>query len=145
MRRTAGSTRVSRLYVLMTMVKPNLECKVSSGFRVWGYLHFLDYKLFFAWRVTRGGRGEVSPVHFWKLEKSAQIWRKITLIVVIYGYNFSFKMKFLRVSKGKHVDFFPAWPFFLVLLVNVYQSAITRRKLPCPKKFLVTRLYTYRR
>ena len=31
-------------------------------------------------------------------------------------------------------------PFFIVLWVNVYQSALIRRKLPCPKIFLVTRL-----
>ena len=31
-------------------------------------------------------------------------------------------------------------PFFIVLWVNVYQSALIRRKLPCPKIFLATRL-----
>ena len=37
-------------------------------------------------RVTRGGReGEVSPALFRKLEKSALIWGKNVLIVVIYG------------------------------------------------------------
>ena len=50
-------------------------------------------------RVTRGG--EVPPALFRKLEKSALIWRKNALIVVICEYNFSFKMKFLRVSRGK--------------------------------------------
>ena len=65
-------------------------------------------------RVTRGGGGEVSPALFQKLEKSALIWRKNALIVVIYGYNFSFKMKFLRVSRGKTRRFFPARPFFRI-------------------------------
>ena len=60
-------------------------------------------KLFPLRRVTRGGEGggEVSPALFRKLEKSALIWRKNALIVVIYGYDFSFKMRFLRVSRGK--------------------------------------------
>ena len=59
------------------------------------------------WRcVTTGGRGEVSPALFQKLEKSALILRKNALIVVIYGYNFSFKMRFLRVSREKNRIFF---------------------------------------
>ena len=49
-------------------------------------------------RVTRGGGREVYPALFQKLEKSALIWGKNALIVVIYGQNFSFKMKSLRVS-----------------------------------------------
>ena len=36
-------------------------------------------------RVTRGWRGEVSPVLFRKLEKSTLIWIKNALILVIYG------------------------------------------------------------
>ena len=39
-----------------------------------------------------------------KLEKNA-------LIVVIYGYNFSFKMNFLRVSRKKNRRFFPCGAF----------------------------------
>ena len=40
----------------------------------------------------------------------------------------------------KSPKFFPAGPFFLVLQLNVYWSALILRNLPCPKKFLVTRL-----
>ena len=62
--------------------------------------------------VTRGGGGgEVSPALFRKLENSALIWRKNALIVVSYGYNFSFKTKFLRVSSGKTRRFFPCGAF----------------------------------
>ena len=43
-------------------------------------------------------------------------------------------MKFLRVSGEKTGDFFPAGPFFIMLSVNVYLSALIPRKLPCPKK-----------
>ena len=58
-----------------------------------------------------GGGGEVSPAVFKKLEKIVLIWRKNALIVVIYGYNFSFKMKFLRVSRGKTCRFLPYGAF----------------------------------
>ena len=40
----------------------------------------------------------------------------------------------------KYPKFFPAGPFFLVLQLNVYRSAHILRNLPCPEKFLVTRL-----
>ena len=93
-------------------------------------------------RVTRAGRGEVSPALFENWKKSALIQRKHALTVVIYAYIFSIKMKFLRVSRGK--DFFPAGPFFLVLQVNVYRSTLIRRKLLCPKKFLFTHLQDFK-
>ena len=51
-----------------------------------------------------------------------------------------FKMKLLRVSRGKNRKLLPAGPFFILLLVNVYRSRVIPRKLPCPKKFLVARL-----
>ena len=40
----------------------------------------------------------------------------------------------------KSPKFFPAGPFFLVLQLNVYRSALILRNLPCPDKFLLTRL-----
>ena len=43
-------------------------------------------------RVTRMGRGKVSPALSLKLEKSALILGKNAPIVVIYGSNFSLKM-----------------------------------------------------
>ena len=49
-------------------------------------------------------------------------------------------MQFLRVSRKK-TEIFPAGQnLFLVLYMIVYQSALIPRKLPNPKKFLVTRL-----
>ena len=45
-----------------------------------------------------------------------------------------------RVSKRKNRRFFPAGPFFFVLQMFVYRSALIPRKLRCPRKFLVTRL-----
>ena len=65
-------------------------------------------------RIKSRGRG-VSPVLFQKLERTALIFGKNTLIVVIYGLIFSFEMEFLRVSKRKNWRLFRAGPFFLVL------------------------------
>ena len=67
-------------------------------------------------------------------------WKKNVLIVVIYGLNFSFTMQFLRVFRINSRRFFPAGPFFLALYMIIYQSDLILKKLPCPKKFLVTRL-----
>ena len=86
-------------------------------------------------------RGEVSLAHFGNWEKSALILGKNTLIAVIYGLNFSFKVQFLKVSLRKNRIFFPAGPFFFVLKMIICRSALIPRKLPCPKKFLVTRLH----
>ena len=83
-----------------------------------------------------GGGG----VLFQKLEKSAPTLGKDALIVVNYELNFSFEMQFLRVSRWKNQKFYPVGPLFLALYMVVYQSALIPRKLPCSKKFLVTRL-----
>ena len=87
------------------------------------------------------GKGEeVFPALFQKLEKRALILGENALIVVIFGLNYSFKMQFLRVSRRRNQIFFPAAPFFLVLYMIVYQSALIPKKHPCPKNFLVMRL-----
>ena len=49
-------------------------------------------------------------------------------------------MKLLRASRQNNRRFFPCGAFFPVLQVKAYWSALIPRKLPCPKKFLVTRL-----
>ena len=87
----------------------------------------------------RGGGGG-GGVLFQKLEKSAPTLGKDALIVVNYELNFSFEMQFLRVSRWKNQKFYPVGPLFLALYMVVYQSALIPRKLPCSKKFLVTRL-----
>ena len=48
-----------------------------------------------------GGGGQVSPALFQKLEKSVLILGKNSLIVVVYGVNFTFKTQFLRVCRRK--------------------------------------------
>ena len=66
-------------------------------------------------RVTRGWRGEVSPALFRRLEKIVLTFGKNALIMVIYGWSFSFKVQFIGVSEGKIRRFYPAGPFFFVL------------------------------
>ena len=92
--------------------------------------------------VTRGGegrgRGQGLPCPFLKIEKSALILGKNSQTVVICGLHFSFTTKFLRVFKRKSQRFILAGPFFLTLYMIIYQSALIPKKLPFPKKFLVT-------
>ena len=57
--------------------------------------------------------------------------------MVIYGFSFSFKMQFKIVSRRKKMEFFPTAPFFLVLYMIAYQSALIQRQLLCLEKFLV--------
>ena len=73
----------------------------------------------------------MSTLPFSKIGKSALILVKNTLIVVIYGLNFSFKIQ-LRKSRR----FFLVGPFFVWYMI-VYKSILISRKLPCPQKFLV--------
>ena len=86
--------------------------------------------------VTREGSGR--SFLFRKLEKSALIWGKSTVIAVIYGINFSFKMQFLSFSRRKSRNFSLLGFSFLCCRWNVYQSALISRNLPCLDKFLVT-------
>ena len=44
------------------------------------------------------------------------------------------KCNFYEIPGKKVGGFFPAGPFIIVWLVNGYWSALTPRKLPCPKK-----------
>ena len=80
---------------------------------------------------------EISPALSRKLEKSSLILRKSGQVVGIFWRNFSFKMHLLSFSRRKNPKFLPSWPVFLVLQMNVYQSALIPRKFPCPDKFLV--------
>ena len=67
------------------------------------------------------------------------ILEKNALTGFIYGLNFSFKMFWVYLEK-KSPKIFPAGPFFLLLQLHVYRSALILRNLPRPEKFLVTRL-----
>ena len=78
--------------------------------------------------------GEISPALSLKLGKISLILRKSAQIVAIYWFNFTFKMQLLSFYRKKTPNFSPAESVFLVLQMNVYQSALMPRKLPCPDK-----------
>ena len=80
-----------------------------------------------------GGKGEVSPALFLKLEKSALILGKNALIVVIFVINFSSKVQLLGVSRRKNWRFFPAGPFFFVLQIIIYQYPLIPKNSPAQK------------
>ena len=63
-----------------------------------------------------GGGGEVSPVLFQKLEKSALICGKICRDYGHLWVKFSFKMQFLRVSKQRNQRFFPCRAFLFCVV-----------------------------
>ena len=75
-----------------------------------------------------GGRRPPLP-YFGNWKEVPQFLGKNVLTGVIYGLNFPFKAPFLRVSWR----IFPAWPFFFLLQMIVYRSALIPRKLPCLK------------
>ena len=69
-------------------------------FTVHLYLSLVGFTYRRATREDKGGG--VSSALFRKLIKNALVLRKDALIVVIYALNFSFKTKFLRVSRRKN-------------------------------------------
>ena len=72
------------------------------------YNNFLFHLLSFLKKKLKQVRKGGLPYSFSKIGKSALIWRKNVLIVVM-------KLKFLRVSRQKKKgDFFPVGPFCLV-------------------------------
>ena len=75
------------------------------------------------------------------LKKSALILGKNILIRFICRFNFSFKMLFWAYPGKKIPKNFSLRGLLLVCCrLNLYRSAPIFRKLPCPEKFLVTRL-----
>ena len=50
-------------------------------------------------------------------------------------------MQFWSFSWRKNPKFFPVRPFFGSCVFDEYQSALIPRKIPCPSKVLVMRLY----
>ena len=90
-------------------------------------------------RVTREGEGGGLPCLFLKIGKKCPNLEKKCpdcghLYVKFVIQNEVFK-SFQALKRG---NFYLAGLFFLVLQVNVYRSAQIPRKLPCPKKILVT-------
>ena len=82
------------------------------------------------WAVVWGRGAGVSLALFKNWKKSVLIWRK-----KYPDLNFSFKVKFLRVSRRKNRRIFP-YGVFLSRVVGVHQSVLIPRKLNGPKRFL---------
>ena len=75
--------------------------------------------------ITRWGvGGEVSHALFRKLEKNA-------LIGVIYGLNFSFKVRFLRVF-GRKIGYFSLRAFLFRVVDNCSSRYSNSKKTPLP-------------
>ena len=129
--------------------EPSAQSTGIARAEVWsrGYIFIETFKLvIYIWkycrRVTRWGRGRGLPCPFSKIGKKCPNLGKNTLIAVFYRSNFSFKMQFLRVSRQKHRWLFPCRAFLSCVVGESLWRCLFPRKLPCPKKFLVTRLVT---
>ena len=84
-------------------------------------------------RVTRGGgRGEVSPALFQKLEKSALILEKNALIVSILGLISHFKCGFKSFQERKKHIFLPVGLFLHVLWMKCLSTCPDSEKTPLP-------------
>ena len=88
-----------------------------------------------------GGRGRGLPRPFLKIEKSVLILEKKVLVVVHSWVECSVQNVALRVSRRKTPKVLPCVAFFLCFWRKVYRSALIPQNLPCPKKFLVARLW----
>ena len=83
-------------------------------------------------RNYRRGGGR-SPLPFFEnWNKSVLIWRKNALTVVIYGYNFLFKMRFLRVSRGKTTKFLACGAFLSRVVGECLSKCPNSKKTPMP-------------
>ena len=93
-------------------------------------------------RITRGGRGEVSPAFSQKLGKSALILEKMPWLWPSWVKFFKnhLKYSFKSFQEKKTQFFFLRGLSFMCCWRNVYRSDLITIKLPCPEKFLVTRL-----
>ena len=109
------------LFVFYSHTRPKILALVSVTLQV---------------RNQRGKGREVSIALFLKQEKSALIFGGNALMAGIYHLISQFKCNFQKFS-GKKLKIYPFRAFIFSI---VDRSALTPRKIPCPKKVLVTRL-----
>ena len=95
-------------------------------------------------RVTRGGRGGGLPRPFSKIRKKCPSFRKKCRNCVHLRLNVLIWNVVLRVSRRKKIHIF-SLRAFVSCVVDVYRRGLIPRKLPCPEKFLVTRLISLAR
>ena len=77
-----------------------------------------------------GGAGLPSP--FSKIGKKFPNLEKNALIVVIYGHNFSFEMKFLRVSRRKRTEIFTCGAFLCHVVDECLSKCPNSKKTTLP-------------
>ena len=82
--------------------------------------------------VIRGGRGEVSPAVFQKLEKSALICGKICPDCGNLWIKFLFKMQFLRVSRQENQRLLPCGTFLSCVVGECLSKYPNSKKTPLP-------------
>ena len=90
-------------------------------------------------RVTKGGTGGGGlSFPFSKSGKEfpdcghLHFFGKNVLIVVIYGFNFSFKMQFLRVSRRKKTEIFRCGGFLSRVVHDCLSNCTNSKKTPLP-------------
>ena len=104
----------------------------------------LQYNVNKAFRCHQKGREEIYHALFRKLEKSALIWEKNAVIIYLCGYLWVkcfIENAIFKSFQAKKPEIFSLRDlFFLMMQMSVYRRGLIPRKLPCSKKFLVTRL-----
>ena len=81
-------------------------------------------------REIRGGRGEVSPAFFQKLDKSALICGKKCPYCGHLWVRLSFKMQLLRVSRRKYRRLFPNGGFLYCVVGECLSKCPNSKKTP---------------
>ena len=124
------------------MNSPNLLCRYSKFIVLFRHYPFNPtFAIRKQTRNQRGKKGEKSLVPFFrKLEKKCpNFWGKYPDCGHLW-LTFLFTVQFLRISRRKNRKFFSAAPFFFVLQMIVYRSALIPKNFLSLKKFLVARL-----
>ena len=104
--------------------------EIHNSFHVWG--SWIRRVPLFMW-VTRGGRGEVSPYSFSKTgKKCPNVEKKCPDCGFLWVIFTSFHAKNRRL--------FPCGTFLSPNACECLSKRLISRKLPCLKKFLITRL-----
>ena len=91
-------------------------------------------------QLVGGGVGALPLLFLENWKMCPNLGEKIPWLSLSMGKISHLKENFWQFPVEKIRNFFPAGLFLFVLQVNVYQSALIPRRLPCPKKFLVMRL-----
>ena len=94
----------------------------------------------FIMRLTRGGEGKDFSKCFSKLEKSILIFGKNVLIGHLWVKFFIYSA-ILKSFWEIKLEIFPCGAFLIWVVDNCLSKDPNSRKLPCPKEFLVMRLF----